>query len=381
MKIDNDILKRYAQGKCTMQERALVEQWFEQYYRKGAGEISGDDFLQRLVSLDNRIKGASVRKFSYWKWGAAAAAILIVGILAVLKFNFFRSEEVQFFALEDIKAPASSNAIVVLEDNTEYSLDSIRVGDTLSAKGYLITKLPTGELHYINNTGGSESVVYNTLRTKSGGIAYVKLSDGSLVWLNANSELVYPIDFKESTREVQLKGEGYFEIAKVSTDLGVRQPFYVRGDRQSIKVLGTKFNANFTSEDATALLEGSVAIASEGSVLGKADQAHYGTHISPQQVYQQGRVRAVQNIEKYIDWKEGYFDLNGLTLYELGTKLSSWYGVDIVVGTGLDEHRLFGSISRNKDLKELLGLVAQTSPIEFYLNNNKVYINKANTNK
>ncbi|MDR2285315.1 MAG: FecR family protein [Sphingobacterium sp.] len=380
MKIDNDILRRYTQGKCSSQERELVEQWFNQYYREGAEEISGAEFLEKMVSLDARVRGGRVRPFSYWKWGVAAA-ILLVGMFTILKFNFFRSEEVQFFALEDIKAPLSSNAIVVLEDNTEYSLDSIRVGDTLSAKGYLITKLSTGELHYINNTDDSDAVVYNTLKTKSGGIAYVKLSDGSLAWLNANSELVYPIDFKQNAREVQLKGEGYFEIAKVSADNGEHQPFFVRGDKQSIKVLGTKFNANFTETNTTALLEGRVAIADEGSKVGEYKDVQYATHISPNQVYQNGKVRTIENIEKYIDWKEGYFDLNGLTLYDLGTKLSNWYGVDIVVGAGLDKHRLFGSINRGKDLKELLGLVAQTAPIEFNLNNNKVYINKAKTNK
>ncbi|MFD2554331.1 FecR family protein [Sphingobacterium tabacisoli] len=380
MKIDNDILKRYAEGKCSSREKALVEQWFDQYQREGAGEVSGEKFLERLTSLDRRIHGVKVRSLSYWKWGAAAA-VLLVGMLTMLKFNFFRSEEVQFFALEEIKAPLSSNAIVVLEDDTEYSLDSIRVGDTLSAKGYLITKLATGELHYITHAGDTDAVVYNTLRTKSGGIAFVKLSDGSLVWLNANSELVYPIDFKGKEREVQLKGEGYFEVAKVNTDAGQREPFYVRGDEQSIKVLGTRFNANFTDEHITALLEGHVAIADEGTSVGGPKDIQYATQLKANQLYQHGKVRTVDHIEKYIDWKEGYFDLNGLTLYDLATKLSNWYGVEITVDSGLEGHRLFGGINRNKDLKELLELVAQTSPIEFYLKNNKVYINKANTNK
>lgn len=364
-----------------MQERALVEQWFDQYQHNTNGEISGLQFVEKLSSLDKRVKKTTIRRISYWKWGAAVAAVLLVGMLTVLKFNFFRSEEVQFFALEDIKAPVSSNAIVVLEDDTEYSLDSISVGDTLIAKGYLITKLPTGELQYINNIEGSDIIVYNTLRTKSGGIAHVKLSDGSLIWLNANSELVYPIDFNDGQREVKLKGEGYFEVAKVNADNGEHQPFYVRGDKQSIKVLGTKFNANFTEANTTALLEGRVAIADDGSKLGEHTDVQYTTPISPNQLYQDGRVRTIQNIEKYIDWKEGYFDFNELTLYELGTKLSNWYGVEVAVGSGLEEHRLFGRINRNKDLKELLDLVAQTSPIEFYLKNNKVYINKAKTNK
>ena len=377
MKIDNDILERYSRGKCTIEEQVLVEQWFEQYHQNGAGDISGKEFLGKLNSLDTRIKGTSVRRLSYWKWSAAVAAVLLVSILGALKFNFFQSEEVQFFALEDIKAPISSNAVIVLEDNTEYSLDSISIGDTLHAKGYLITKLSTGELHYINNSERLESVVYNTLRTKSGGIAHVKLSDGSLVWLNANSELVYPIDFKSGDREVHLKGEGYFEVAKVNTTKGVNLPFYVRGEMQSIKVLGTKFNANFTDQKTTALLEGRVAISDEGSKLGERKDVQYVTHISPKQLYRDGQVRTMQDIEKYIDWKEGYFDLNELTLYELGIKLSNWYGIEITIDRGLEEHRLFGRINRNKDLKELLDLVAQTSPIEFYLKNNKVYINKA----
>lgn len=376
MNIDKNILKRYTDGNCTADEKILVEQWFEQYHRNFDGEISGQEFIDKLTTLDRRMM-APVHTLSYWKLTATAAAILLVGIMGLLTFNLSQREESQFLTLEDIKAPASSNAVVVLEDNTEYSLDSLRMGDTLRAKGYLITKLASGELRYINQSTLAGTKVYNTLRTKAGGIAHVLLSDGTLVWLNANSELTYPINFGEGMREVYLKGEGYFEVAKNNSGVASQQ-FFVRGEEQTIQVLGTKFNANFTERNETALLEGKVAIAGEGSRLETNNKVRYTAQLMPNQVYQDGDIQNVKEIERYIDWKEGYFDLSGLTLYDLAQKLSGWYGIEVVVDKGLEEHHLFGRVGRSKDLKELLELVAQASPVEFSLKNHKVYIYKTN---
>lgn len=68
-------------------------------------------------------------------------------------------------------------------------------------------------------------------------IRKIKLADGSLVWLKANSTLTYPREFKGKTREIDLKGEALFEVSK-----NPAQPFIVHSNSMDVKVLGTSFN-------------------------------------------------------------------------------------------------------------------------------------------
>ena len=85
----------------------------------------------------------------------------------------------------------------------------------------------------------------------------MKLPDGSIVWLNADSKLSYSESFSRKNRNVRLEGEGYFEVAHGE------HPFVVQTDSAQIKVLGTKFNVkNYGDENyiKVSLLEGSIAL-------------------------------------------------------------------------------------------------------------------------
>lgn len=371
MKVKKDILKRYAQGTCTEEERAIVEEWFEQYEDADNNEIPAEDFIKHLESLDRRMYKTKVRRLYYWKWGAAAALVLLMSIAWLLHEK--QSENYTYTSLEEIKAPTSSNTVIVLDDRSEYNLDSLNTGDTLHAVGYRITRLETGELYYIRENKNRKAMVYNTLKTKAGGTTHIVLSDGTHIWLNANSEMTYPIEFGEELREVHLQGEGYFEVTSAKKTKG-GQAFVVRGKEQTIKVMGTAFNANFGKRKETVLIEGSVYIADEGSEIESKEDLNYAVEMKPYQLYKDGKIQKVNSVERFIDWKEGYFDLNDLTIYSLAEKISDWYGVEVEVEKGLEKHSLFGQVSRNRDLKTILELIAKTAPVHFELDKDRVYI-------
>src|SRR3546814_20797672 len=86
-------------------------------------------------------------------------------------------------------------------------------------------------------TAPEEALVYNTIHTPRGGKYQVRLPDGTRVWLNAESQLRYPVSFGDAERRVELSGEGYFEVAHRED-----QPFIVESQGQEVKVLGTHFN-------------------------------------------------------------------------------------------------------------------------------------------
>lgn len=371
MKIDDSLFARYQAGECSTEEIALVERWLDQLDR--FPEPQDRQMLMLLENLDDKMPFIKKRKKqSRWKWMAAASIIVMLTTTVYIYWSQ-RAEHVRYASIDAIQAPIKSNAIVVLENNTEYDLDKLKPNDTLNAGSYRIVRTHDDQIIYLIDPAQKSKVVYNTIRTKTGGTAHVQLADGTKVWLNTNSELRYPISFRGDIREVALDGEGYFEVAKQERN-HKRVPFFVRGDRQTIQVLGTKFNADFTANNETALLEGSVAFSDRGSHLEKPRNDQFSVRIRPNQVYDGEKVVDVKDITRYIDWKEGYFDLNDLNVGQLSRKLSAWYGVEIKVDNSLAQVQLFGRVRRDKSLKEVLDLIAQVHPMNYTMENNYIYI-------
>lgn len=379
MKIDNEILNRYLSYRCTTEEARLVEAWFDEAQESADVNIEAAHFLTHLHSLDERVTNhvGNPRRFKFtWLMGIAASALLICAFL--VKEYMFQNPVKQYDSIADIKAPGSANSVLLLNDQTELSLDSLHIGDTLIADGYQIVKLDNGAIQYVG-TRNADQRIFNTIRTKAGGAINLLLSDGSMVWLNANSELRYPIDFKGEMREVFLEGEAYFEVEKSKINTLKSRDFYVRGHAQTIRVLGTKFNADFNDAGRVALLEGRVNISPYATEMGSISDESQEIKLYPNQIYSQGKILSNQNVNRFTDWKDGYFDLENLSLYELAKKLSGWYGVKIEVAPNLGKHELFGIINRSKNLDEVLNLVEQIAPIKAHLENNIVYINQNNS--
>src|SRR5690606_937311 len=102
------------------------------------------------------------------------------------------------------------------------------------------------------------------LTTPRGGTYSVTLSDGTKVWLNAESTLKYPSRFDDKERVVELTGEAYFEVAKAHKTQKT-WPFKVISKNQQVEVLGTQFNITVYPEQTqikTTPVEGSVTLAS-----------------------------------------------------------------------------------------------------------------------
>ena len=373
MSFDKSILEKYNQGLASEEERLLVESWFDQYVCED--ELHDCDILAMLDRLDEKVRPIETTKVIRWKKPLAlvASLLLIIGI----SYYWIQSKSPdrsskQFLATFD--QPKVISPIIVLENNEEFSLDKLVQGDTLNVGDYLITRTENGEIKYIVHAPQSE-IIYNTVRTKTGSTASLVLSDGTRVWLNVNSELRYPISFPEGKREIQLKGECYFEVEHVDGEAG-RVPFYVRGDQYTVAVLGTKFNADFSKSNITALIDGRVSIA-KGSIDRELSELDFDITLYPNQVYQDGKVEQSDNILEYIDWKEGYFNLSNRTLAAIAERLSAWYGLEVVVDKEVKDNVMFGRISRSKSLTDVLSVISDAFQIDYKIKNDVLYLVKA----
>lgn len=209
--------------------------------------------------------------------------------------------------------------------------------------------------------------VMNRLQVPRGGEFNLTLSDGTRVWLNAETELVYPVRFNGRQRVVYLKGEAYFDVAK-----NEEMPFLVQVEDVSVKVYGTEFNVNTYGGVETVLVTGSVSMNQGGKeVLLEPNQKGIFDK-------SKGEIR-VENVDvlTYVAWKDGDFIFRNESLGSIMDKLSRWYGLDVFYQNGeLRDVHLSGNLKRYKDVQELFRSFEKISDARFKVQGNTVSISK-----
>jgi len=191
------------------------------------------------------------------------------------------------------------------------------------------------------------------------------LSDGTIVWLNAESSLRFPVAFTGNERKVELTGEAYFEVSHNS-----KQPFKVMANGETVEDIGTHFNINaYADEPATktTLLEGAIKV----SIAGGA-----GVRPSPGQqtalINGHFTIKAVDP-EQTIAWKNDLFDFEHATIPEIMRQASRWYDVDIVYEGSLPDKKFGGTISRNVSASKFLDIL-KFSGVKFRIDGKKIIV-------
>lgn len=184
---------------------------------------------------------------------------------------------------------------------------------------------------------------------------HLVLADGSEVFLNSASSLEFPFKFKGDTREVRLKGEAYFKIAKKE-----HQPFIVKSDLGEVRVLGTAFNLNNYAQQSVkvSLVEGAVAFTSgvEQLRLKPGDAVTYEVD--------KGMRKAALNEDDLL-WMKGQYHLDNTQLGEVAAVLERWYGVKVVFKRpGIKTERFTGTIFKKEPLDDFLRTLEVTSGIK-----------------
>jgi len=275
--------------------------------------------------------------------------------------------------------PGGNKAVLTLADGASISLDSAHDGILTEQGRAKVVKLKNGQLAYHTERPGTVNAppLYNTVSTPRGGQYAVTLPDGTKVWLNASSSLRFPTAFTGNTRNVELTGEAYFEVAENHS-----APFKVaifsgaRGSGETpklVEVLGTSFNVMaYDDEDAvkTTLLEGAIKVLSgaKESVLKPGQQAQ-SPHDLPGI-----RVICDADVEAAVAWKNGYFNFKKADIRTVMRQLSRWYDVDVrYQGNGQD--RIFwGGMQRNLPLSAVFRIL-EKSGVEFKIEGRTVTVN------
>jgi len=185
--------------------------------------------------------------------------------------------------------------------------------------------------------------------------------------VNAASSIRFPASFVGKERIVELKGEGYFEIAPDR-----QRPFQVLVNGTKVEVLGTHFNINaYTDEPSlmTTLLEGKIKLNSGGaiSLLNPGQQA---------MISEPGKIQVVNNadIEEAVAWKNGKFIFNGNTIQSIMRQLSRWYDIKVEYANNLPTDEYVGAIHRTENISAILHILEKTKTIDFKITGKQVTV-------
>ncbi|MBN8851214.1 MAG: hypothetical protein BGO55_10075 [Sphingobacteriales bacterium 50-39] len=302
---------------------------------------------------------------------AALAASLLVCVCMIWLFRSHPAGKKtgEMVAVNDIK-PGADKAILTLANGEQIILDSSQDGSIARQGATTVLKF-NGVISYSQHAGpdkgGQGPVLYNTITTPRGGQYELVLPDGSRVWLNSASSLRFPTAFTGTKREVELKGEGYFEIEKDRD-----RPFAVAVNDMKVQVLGTRFNTMAYPDEKTintTLLDGSVVV-TEGKLEKKLEPGQQAAFDSAG-----GRLSVSKaDVQQVIAWKTGLFEFSNTDLAAIMRQLARWYDIEVVYKVAPNKIPLGGSISRKLNLKEVLDLLEANGINHFKIEGRKVFV-------
>lgn len=311
-----------------------------------------------------------------------AASVVAIAGLSIVLYQYAQNTDANQPAVErnvsvqtDV-APGRNQAVISIGDGEDMVLDDGQSGIAVSnneiryADGEALAKIKADDIVQV--------------RTPKGGQFQVTLSDGTKVWLNAESTLRYPSQFGGTERRVTLIGEAYFEVSKESGRS--KRSFVVASNKQDIVVLGTHFNISVYPDEplsTTTLVEGAVNVIAKNSSH-TAGHAVKGKGVSKilrpgqQSVLKDGVLNVgTADIEQALAWKNNMFIFNNMPLEDVMKTIARWYDVDIYYQNKSATNEVYaGSITRYENLSKVLHMLEKAGDTRFRLEEGRVVVMK-----
>lgn len=379
LEYDNNYIRRLIQldlvGGLSPEEKGKLEDWINEseehrlLFCKIKKQLSINE-IRNYLQTDVEDAWKKVREKTFGappvrprirpKWLKYAAVVLPV-LLSITLWYTWKEE------MKNKQATvARLSPVLTLDNGEKYQLDpeeqtEIYVNEEVKAYQ------AGGGLIY-DTTARQEENKYNCIEVPRGSEYWIVLPDGTRVWLNAATELKYPVAFHAKERRVYLKGEAYFEVAPDKN-----RPFYVETEEVKIRVLGTVFDVNthYTRGVRTVLVEGAVALewGDQKEIRMKpgelADFDRTTTEVTLKEV----------DVTSYISWKEGYFVFEDEPLEEIMHTLSLWYDKEFLfVGKRSRALHFSGHIKRYERIETILSAITDVTGVEFRMNGQIILI-------
>ncbi|MDO4163629.1 MAG: FecR family protein [Bacteroides sp.] len=341
--------------------RDLMDVRFAMHERLAAERLDVNAELKRFKEKQNR-KGY-IRMLCVW---SASVAAIMIGVFLVFDHLYdvpVVPKEVTVFAADT----TSQQVVLAMNDGNRVVLED----DNHPEKQNQVLETP----HLLDYTTQNPEVATitrkmlqtHTITIPRGKTFKLVLADGTEVWLNANSKLIYPTEFIEKERSVFLEGEAYFKVTKNA------KPFIVKTNYVQTRVLGTEFNVrSYQADDVhVTLVSGKVRVSNADNTC--------TVNLNPGKdaiLRDDGRFDTEDvDSDKYTYWKDGYFYFDQLPLVEIMQSVGSWYNVNVVFrNKEAMRYRMHFMSSRDGDISETIRLMNRLKKVTLTLHEGTLYV-------
>jgi len=324
------------------------------------------ELLWEKIGETNRKKEIRIKHFQLIRYAAVACSIVV--IIGFSLFTVFRSEKadpiqsIADFARENIihtKQPA--NKIQLVSGNSILTVDGVQAKVEYDENGKLKVNKQAVAVNQTTNLV-TDIQKFNQLRVPYGRRAFLKLSDGTSLWVNTGTTVIYPTTFAKDKREIYVEGEVFAEVFHDS-----KHPFIIKTEKLDVQVLGTIFNVSAYKDDKqtnVVLVSGSVNVKPKN---GKA------TVIRPNQLFaytdQASTLRDVE-VENYTSWHDGNYSFHNEPIENILLRLSRYYNVTMKLPSNPSGISCSGKLELKDDLTQLLNGLSEITSMSFAIKDN-----------
>lgn len=316
-----------------------------------ASEVSD---LWNKIQRENQQK----KRFQLFRYSVAAAVAAIL-VLALAIPYLLPEKEIDYQAIiANLHTNKGQDDVqLVLSDEEWVLISEAKSKISYDEKGEVRVNSESVRTQSGHNTGENE-VQLNKLIVPAGKRSFLTLSDGTKLWVNSSTKVIYPNIFQGNKREIYVDGEVYLEVTR-----NPDKPFYVKTGQMSVRVLGTSFNVCAYPEDnqqQVVLVNGKVEVQT---------QEHAAEELVPNELYEYDKQTEKTSIKEvdaadYISWKNGYYQFSGQELSVLFKRLSRYYAVSIVCDKEVEALRCSGKLDLTERVDDVLENLSKAAPIK-----------------
>ena len=307
--------------------------------------------------------------------GVLASVVFIIGI----GFYFLRTPATSITefinASKEIDINESDDVVLILGEGENLSIDEESSTINYSNSGQKVTIGSSKEVN--QETSINNKIVYNTLLVPYGKRSKIQLSDGTMVWLNSGSKMVYPAVFNGKSRELYLEGEAIFDVAHNKS-----KPFIVISDNQEIEVLGTVFGVtNYKDENTikTVLKSGSVQISYNNNFTSSFHTEKMKISPGTKASYNKNTKSIISekvNVDNCFSWRDGVLIFKNDDLRFITKRISRYYNLEIdIKDENLANETYSGYLDLNENIDSVIQNIKASTNMDYTITEDKITIN------
>lgn len=335
-------------------------------------EFSSEDesAMWSLVKAENDKYKQKQKTFRIFRIITGVAAVICLCFWATWKFYLKEQQDVNYMAIIESTGSVentSGEVELVLSERQKITIPEKESQVEYDQDGDINVNSKKVE-HETKAEEKDNTKILNQLIVPYGKRSSVTFSDGTRIWVNSGSKVIYPVTFGKEKREIFVEGEVYLDVMH-----DTKWPFVVKTQQLDVKVLGTRFNVSAYRDETNlqvTLIEGKVEVNTnnkQSGILSPNQQLDYDLQADKINVQ-------TVDVDNYTAWKSGYYQFEKQPLKIVFQKLSRYYGTQMEWDEAIGELTCSGKLDLKDDLNEVLNNLKKAAPIQVIYNGENIKI-------